>query len=670
MENKFQDCYFQMENGLLTIGNSQMQRQWAVADRIVCLSIFDKTICKEWIAGKPFIYWEPLAHERTFCYKQDIFQGNISSFSVASEVISGRSTDSSCLCVKVFLTANAGINLLWEHRIYPGRAIYQSNITCVRQGEVMDYPLSAQDDPADDYIDAFALNGLHCKWKSVCLLDQTDSHNNLVNTQQGFLYGNELHQLQGNILELEDIFTAGKMILIKNGPTPLGYIGDQKKDFTIWGNNLYVNGFGFGAHELDREKTLTSYGVTLLLCRKSEMSTCYAMDRYHKTVNPIDGPAYCFVMSNTWGDRSKDGRVCESFLLKELELAAEMGINFYQIDDGWQQGATKNSISGGGIWGAYYQVDNEFWEINRQRFPNGFRTITEKARQVGIKLALWFSPDGSNEYANYKKDAAKILELYQKHGIDCFKIDGIDFKSKIGEQRLRKLFQIVDEKSDHRIMINLDATAEKRWGYFAEIPNATLFLENRYTDWHRYYPTWTLRNLWMLTPYISPYQLQMEFLNVNRNQHLFTDDPLGPQRTGAAFALAVTLCSNPLAWLEVSGLSEEDRHLYKAILQCYKKHQHRILKGTVIPLGEQPCGTEFTGFQSVLGKNKGYVFLYKEAADRDYWEFSLDQAEHIRVQKLLGDGEIYLEGQKLVYHVKGHFKYILLYYQSVAEEME
>ncbi|MBR6740009.1 MAG: hypothetical protein IKM04_02965 [Clostridia bacterium] len=45
-------------------------------------------------------------------------------------------------------------------------------------------------------------------------------------------------------------------------------------------------------------------------------------------------------MSNTWGDRNGFKRVCEEFVLREIDKACSLGIDIVQIDDGWQFGST------------------------------------------------------------------------------------------------------------------------------------------------------------------------------------------------------------------------------------------------------------------------------------------------------------------------------------------
>ena len=50
--------------------------------------------------------------------------------------------------------------------------------------------------------------------------------------------------------------------------------------------------------------------------------------------------AACAAAFHTWGDRNRDARVCETFVLQEIDRAAALGLDTVQIDDGWQKGTT------------------------------------------------------------------------------------------------------------------------------------------------------------------------------------------------------------------------------------------------------------------------------------------------------------------------------------------
>ena len=82
--------------------------------------------------------------------------------------------------------------------------------------------------------------------------------------------------------------------------------------------------------------------------------------------------------------------------------------------------------------------------------------------------------------------------------------------------------------SSGQVVFDLDVTAQTRPGYFGAMEAGPLFVENRYTDWHRYWPHQTLRNLWKLSRWVDPRRLRMEWLNHTRNTEKYANDPLAP----------------------------------------------------------------------------------------------------------------------------------------------
>ena len=103
-------------------------------------------------------------------------------------------------------------------------------------------------------------------------------------------------------------------------------------------------------------------------------------------------------------------------------------------------------------------------------------------------------------------------------------------------------------ESAGRIVFDLDVTAQLRPGYFGMIGTGPLFVENRYTDWHKYWPHQTLRNLWQLAWWVDPCRLRMEFLNQSRNTEKYADDPLAPSRYAPDTLFATVFFANPLGW--------------------------------------------------------------------------------------------------------------------------
>ena len=332
-----------------------------------------------------------------------------------------------------------------------------------------------------------------------------------------------------------------------------------------------------------------------------------------------------FVMSNTWGDRSQDTRVCESFILEELDRAKLMGVDIMQIDDGWQKGISANSLrKSGGAWEGYYDYDCDFWQVDPIRFPNGLTPIVKKAEECGVEVGLWFSPDSSRDFANVEQDIKIILSLYKKYGIRHFKLDGIKIRNKLCEKRLIHLLESVSEQSGGNIQFNLDVTAEDRFGYLYEQQFGTLFVENRYSDWGNYYPHCTFRNLWDLAGVLPGRRLQMELLNVRRNREKYAGSPFAPDGYSIDYLFATVMVANPLVWAELTGFCDEDADLLGKMLSLYKPYKKELYSCRIIPIGKRPNGMSFSGYQCESADGSGgHLILFRETTKEDTYTFAL-----------------------------------------------
>ena len=233
-----------------------------------------------------------------------------------------------------------------------------------------------------------------------------------------------------------------------------------------------------------------------------------------------------------------------------------------------------------------------------------------------------------------------MIGLYREYGIRIFKIDGLTIPTKKAEINLRNLFDKVLAQTDNKVMFNLDATASRRGGYHMFNEYGNIFLENRYTDWQNYYPYWTLRNLWMLSKYVPAEKLQIEFLNKWRNIKKYGDDPFAPGRYSFEYLFATTMAGQPLAWFEASNLPEEALGI-KNLIEKYKAVQYDFHQGTILPIGDEPSGRSWTGFQSICQPKNGYLLIYRENNDREetWIETWLPEGAEVVCTPVLGNGK-------------------------------
>ncbi len=465
-----------------------------------------------------------------------------------------------------------------------------------------------------DYVEGLGCASKHVTLKAVTFFDRTDYTDYLIEEKEIPLYSrNRYFGCDGHLFVLKDNVSEEECMIVKNAPCSIAHYNailcDKKQaDFCCQPiSNIHISGSGIDMNALTEEFTY-SYPVAIGVCGGKERTKLFR--QYYEKDYRIKCP---YIMSNTWGDRNHDKYICEEFILKEIDEAAKLGIDVVQIDDGWQKGITAGSVLvAGGCWnGGFRACDSEFWSIHPTKFPNGFDRIMEVAKKKQISIGLWFSPDNYNDYESWELDSEVMLSFYRQYGIRYFKLDGILVANRTCEKNIVSMLTKVQEKSQGNIVFNMDITNGMRFGYLLHRQFGDLFVENRYTDLGNYYPHNTLRNLWELSRYIPAQRLQMELLNNCRNSDKY-NDILAPAEYDIDYLFATVMVSNPLMWMEMTGLTGESSSRLEQIIAVYKKYRDDFVE--IVPILDKPSGFSLTGFH-ILGRKQNYVLLFRELSE-------------------------------------------------------
>ena len=486
-------------------------------------------------------------------------------------------------------------------------------------------------------LDQICLKGRNWHCTVVEFHDVTDHHNTLLEEHE-FVSYHHSKTWNGNLLLARDAVTGNGLFMLKEAPCSDMQVGTRTGDFISKNGRFQAIGLGFDPQDILPDEWTRLYGCVMGVTGEDELSEAIALRSYQKTARRQED----MVMMNTWGDRSQDGRVSEAFCLQELDKAARLGITVYQIDDGWQVGKSPASVVEGGSFDNIWARAG-YWDVDPVKFPNGLTPIVEKAHSLGIEMGLWFNPSVQDDLADWEKDAAVLTGLWHKYGIRIFKIDGLILPSKTAERNLRKLLDRVREGTGDEVVFNMDVTNGRRIGYnwFTEYGN--IFLENRYSDWGNYYPYKTLRNLWQLSRYVAPERFQIEFLNPWRNPDKYPyKDPFAPSNYSFDYIASTSFAAQPLAWMEASNLPEEGFEAGE-LLKDWLKIAPDFHSGTILPIGEEPSGRSWTGFQSVTDPEHGYLIIYREntpsaKAELKTW---LPAGVRVTLKPVLGSGRQY-----------------------------
>ena len=473
----------------------------------------------------------------------------------------------------------------------------------------------------------------HTRLLAVSLEDRTDRCNELVHVQRWLLHPSEKLQLNGNLFVFENMLDGSGNIAMKLAPLPAAR-GVQSQ----WDLRVFASQEGYTAELFDDQ----TYPWNIIAYAGGQLGRTRAVQQAQRQLMSETDINF---MSNTWGDRSRDSRMNEAFILDEIKAAARLGVEIVQLDDGWQRGRTSNSVeaqSANGRWEGFHNGDVPFWTPDPVRFPHGLEPIIQAAAQHQVAIGLWYAPDSADDFAKWADDVKTVIQLHQRYGVCHLKFDSINARSRTGEVHLNQFFDAINQQSQGRIVVDLDITAGRRPGYFGRVDCGPLFVTNRYTDWHNYWPHQVLRNLWQLSAWIAPIRLRMIFLNHARNTALYANDPLAPQQIAPATMFAPLMFCQPLGWFEIANLPESYFQQVKPLVELWKQHRHAIHDGTILPVGLEPDGVAWSGFLSLADDHQaGYLLICNGMQTSINLSRDLPSEVNIRrVKQLAGQGRL------------------------------
>lgn len=620
----YQDCEARWDGQTLTVSNQFLERRWTLTNGLLTnQSLKDRATGQEKLL-RPSDRPSPAPD---FAVRESCQQTSVRLDTLRPVVVEATSLQVAVVSVYASYTLTTHVKLYPQTPAVttwlaiagqpPGQGPSNASAPVLTGGN----ELATRDAPAQtDLCELFTLNNVHQQLNSVTLYDQTDWRDNLVHTDTYLLTNPSYSAFSSNLLLLDDQQTHDGLIFLKEAPLPYARPVKQPYDLQVDNNRFAFTGLGAGT-----DSARQSYPFTVLLYKAGTANATRVLHQYQRQFRQYDPQRDELIWHAIWGDRNRDGRMSESFMAREMALNKEMGINHLYFSDGWQKGPSTNSVNAhkGGLWENQWSRP-DYWEPNPNRFPTGFDNLTRQAVANGFKIGMWYNPDRTNDYANWKRDTDVLLTFYRRFGATFFKYDGVQFTTKLGERNILKAMHRIVQETNGKAAIEIDITAGLRTGYFQGMSYGTLFLENRYTDFRKYYPHLTLRNLWQLSHYVDPRRLRIEFLNNERNRHLYPNDPLAPATYPADYLFAVTMFAKPLAWFETSGLSAAYRATVKPLIAVYRQHWEAIHQGLIVPIGQQPDGFSWTGFHSEGKGGAGYVVVFRERTSAGQHDFRLN----------------------------------------------
>lgn len=448
------------------------------------------------------------------------------------------------------------------------------------------------------------IQGAHWTVRAVHLRAFTDDCDLLVEAKTEPTFRSGLQRpLEGEIFFLEDGQSGKAVVVLSEAPD---YV-HSKLSITQGRPRFKPDEDRGGGYVFLENK---ANPVVLGFCRAGE---CEALCRsYYRHLNRR---RELVTMSNTWGDTHGRDCVCHDFMIREIDAAREIGVDIVQIDDGWQNNATRTQIPRDPFGFRDFSADDS-WEINTDRFPHGLRVITDYAAQSNIRVGMWMVPYSWDEFSHMERDCKVLKRAYEEWGFRFFKLDMYQVTSERAKQRLLAIIRSIYALGSD-VSVQMDVTRHDRLNYLCGAEFGTIFAENRYTQLGNYFPHRVLRHQWLIGRYLPTARFQFELVNPDLNTAYYNEgDPFVPSLYSMDYLFAAVMLSNPLFWMEMQFLSKQRRAELAPLMAVWKQHRAALAAADVSPIGEQPSGRSLTGFSVACEGRVRYLLLFREVTDR------------------------------------------------------
>lgn len=304
--------------------------------------------------------------------------------------------------------------------------------------------------------------------------------------------------------------------------------------------------------------------------------------------------------ANTWGSRepgaaSRDA-AAEENVLREIASCAELDIDALAIDDGWQTPASGE-----------HPADTD-WRPHPDRYPQGWGRVRQAAEDAGVMLDLWMAGTAALEH---------MVRNYDEGGFACYKIDWYGLGNRDLLDGMKEKIGRLIEHSGHRLHVSWDVTENTpRVGYYLGREFGSLHPSNRKPspEWPRtrhvvYVPRLVLRDAWHLAHYVNLNQIEIPVQNVDRIRPEHGD----AARHGHDYCVAIALMGLPLFFQETHLYRPAAREAVAPIMAAWRREREDLARCYVYPIGEEPCGAGWCGFQACpADAARGYVLVFRE----------------------------------------------------------
>lgn len=380
------------------------------------------------------------------------------------------------------------------------------------------------------------------------------------------------------------------VITVKESHKCVNQQGHYTGSFYAGPQGLSVTGWGLTPSEIVEDRFRECWATWTIVFSGGNDGMQLALKSFDRIRYPVFPKRDIMIINDTWGPANPGGAqfAKEDYLLKEIPLLAELGIDVLRIDDGWQINP----------WGGEK-------EVFLPSYPDKWKNITEACRRNGLKLGLWVAIQRA------KQD--DLLKNLREAQVVTWKVDFDRLKDRTSfENRFKNIRQVMKSAWMKTQFSFCPEYADPRYGWYYAKEYGSIYFQNIQEALPEHLimvPYHVLRQHWLMCKYFNSNKLQVLLQNPKRVDNRYSDAPL--HRHDYCFAMGLPFI--PVFFQSAQYLDEEGRCELKKLISVYREYREKMFQSYTFPVGETPSNGSWSGFQMIdEDMSEGFFLLFRE----------------------------------------------------------
>lgn len=380
------------------------------------------------------------------------------------------------------------------------------------------------------------------------------------------------------------------VIVVKESHKCVNQQGHNTGSFYAGPKGLFVTGWGLNPNEIVPDRFRECWANWTIVYSGGEDGMQLALKKFDRTRYPVFPERDIMIISDTWGPANPGGGqfAAEDYLLKEIPLLADLGVDVLRIDDGWQINP----------WGGEK-------EVFHPSYKDGWKNIIESCKKNDVKLGLWIAIQRAKQ-----KD---LLLNLKEANVVTWKVDFDHLNNRSAfENRFKGIREVMKNAWMKTQFSFCPEYADPRYGWYYAKEYGSIYFQNIQEALPEHLimvPYHVLRQHWLMSKYFNSNKLQVLLQNPKRVDTRYSD----ADKHGHGYCFAMGLPFIPIFFQSAQYLDEAGRQELKSLISLYKEYREKMFDCYSFPIGETPTNASWAGFQFINDKqDEGYLLLFRE----------------------------------------------------------